>query len=69
MYAKEFPQFLITGRCIFGKSWKFNHRIANQNQVEFIKDKLEQFVSDPLVITGEKNINTAQYINAILQGG
>ena len=54
MDAKDCQQFLITGRCIFGTSCKFNHFTDAKKQVEFIKDKLNSFISVPLVITGEK---------------
>ena len=60
MDVKDHHQSLVTGRCIFGKPCKFNHRTANKKQVECIKDKLNRFISDPLGITGKKKITTAQ---------
>ena len=60
MDTKDCRQLLITVRCILGNSFKFNHRTVTKNQVECIKDKIKRFISDPLEITGEKKISTAQ---------
>ena len=69
MDANDSQQFLVTGRYIFGKYFKFNHRTATKKQVEFIKENFNRFISDILGNKGEKKIITKQYINDIITGG
>ena len=69
MDENDSQQFLVTGRYIFGKYFKFNHHTATKKQVELIKDRLNLFISDILGTKGEKKIITEHYINAIITGG
>ena len=61
MCARDCQQFLVTGKYIFGKSCIFYHLKATKNQVSIIKEKLKQFIDEPLGITGKnKKINAEQ---------
>ena len=58
MDRKNYQTILVTGRCVFGKCCKFNHRTATKKTLACINETLNWFVSDLLKITGEKNIIT-----------
>ena len=59
MDAHDCQQLLVTGKCIFDKSFRFNHLTATKNQVASIKENFKCFIDKPMGIKGEKNNTTA----------
>ena len=57
---ERLPTVLGNSRVILGKYLAFNYRNVVKKHVACIKDKLKRFISEPLVITGEKKIATSQ---------
>ena len=50
-------QYLMSGRCKFGKRCKFTHRQATDEEADMINQKLDRFIKKPLECKGERHSN------------